>query len=105
MSEFLSIKQEILSEIEANDSIIIVRHMRPDGDCIGSSFGLRAILKASFPNKKIYSVGDEVPEYLKFLGEEDKITEDIYKDSLIIVENQNKEVVERLLFFCYYIYW
>ena len=85
MSEFLSLKQEILSEIEANDSIIIVRHMRPDGDCIGSSFGLRAILKASFPNKKIYSVGDEVPEYLRFLGEEDKITEDIYKNSLIIV--------------------
>lgn len=85
MSEYLNLKQEILNEIETNDSIIIVRHMRPDGDCIGSSFGLRAILKASFPNKKIYSVGDEVPEYLRFLGEEDKITEDIYKDSLIIV--------------------
>lgn len=85
MSEYLNLKQEILNEIETNDSIIIVRHMRPDGDCIGSSFGLRAILKASFPNKKIYSVGDEVPEYLRFLGEEDEITEDIYKDSLIIV--------------------
>lgn len=85
MSEYLSLKQEILKEIEGNDSIIIVRHMRPDGDCIGSSFGLRAILKASFPNKKIYSVGDEVPEYLRFLGEEDKISEDIYKNSLIIV--------------------
>lgn len=85
MSEYLNLKQEILNEIETNDSIIIVRHMRPDGDCIGSALGLRAILKASFPNKKIYSVGDEVPEYLRFLGEEDKITEDIYKDSLIIV--------------------
>ena len=59
--------------------------MRPDGDCIGSSFGLRAILKASFPNKKIYSVGDGVPEYLSFLGEEDKISEETYKESLIIV--------------------
>ena len=85
MSEYLNLKQEILNEIETNDSIIIVRHMRPDGDCIGSALGLRAILKASFPNKKIYSVGDVVPEYLRFLGEEDKITEDIYKDSLIIV--------------------
>ena len=83
--EYLSLKQSILNEIEQNDSIIIVRHMRPDGDCIGSSFGLREILRSSFPNKKIYSVGDGVPEYLSFLGEEDKISEDVYKDSLIIV--------------------
>ena len=85
MMEYLSLKQSILNDIEQNDSIIIVRHMRPDGDCIGSSFGLREILRSSFPNKKIYSVGDGVPEYLSFLGEEDQITEDIYKDSLIIV--------------------
>ena len=43
---YLDIKKQILNEIEQHDSIIIVRHMRPDGDCIGSSFGLRAILKA-----------------------------------------------------------
>jgi len=84
MPNYFDIKQEILNEIESNDSIIIVRHMRPDGDCIGSSFGLRAILKASFPNKKIYSVGDGIPEYLSFLGKEDEVTEDMYKNSLII---------------------
>lgn len=82
--EYLDIKKQILEEIEANDSIIIVRHIRPDGDCIGSSFGLREILIASYPNKKIYSVGDGVPEYLSFLGEEDTITEDMYAGSLVI---------------------
>ena len=82
---YLDIKKQILDEIKQNDSIIIVRHVRPDGDCIGSSFGLREILKASFPDKKIYSVGDGMPEYLGFLGKEDNISEDIYKESLVIV--------------------
>lgn len=83
--EYFSIKQDIINEIEKNDTIIIHRHVRPDGDCIGSSFGLRAILKESFPNKKIYSVGDGVPEYLDFLGCEDEVNEDIYKDALVII--------------------
>lgn len=82
---YLDIKKQILEEIKQHDSIVIVRHVRPDGDCIGSSFGLREILKASFPNKKIYSAGDEIPEYLGFLGNEDEVSEDIYKESLVIV--------------------
>lgn len=92
--EYLEIKKQIIDEIEANDSIIIVRHIRPDGDCIGSSFGLREVLIASYPNKKIYSVGDEIPEYLSFLGEEDSINEDIYSNSLVIaVDTATKERV------------
>lgn len=92
--EYLEIKKQIIDEIEANDSIIIVRHIRPDGDCIGSSFGLREILIASYPNKKIYSVGDGIPEYLSFLGEEDSLNEDIYSNSLVIaVDTATKERV------------
>lgn len=92
--EYLEIKKQIIDEIEANDSIIIVRHIRPDGDCIGSSFGLREVLIASYPNKKIYSVGDGIPEYLSFLGEEDSINEDIYSNSLVIaVDTATKERV------------
>ena len=51
----LETKKQILEKIKQNDNIIIVRHIRPDGDCMGSSIGLREILRASFPNKKIYS--------------------------------------------------
>ncbi len=82
--QYNEIKEKIINIIEENDSIIIVRHMRPDGDCIGSAFGLREVLKTTYPNKKIYVVGDGVPEFLKFLGDEDEVSEDIYKDSLVI---------------------
>ena len=49
----LQVKQEILNKIKTYDSIIIVRHVKPDGDCMGSSLGFRDILRASFPDKKV----------------------------------------------------
>lgn len=84
------IKKAILDKIKQYNTIIIVRHIRPDGDCIGSSLGLRNILRLSFPNKKIYSVGDDKASYLSFMGNEDILSDndssviDIYKNALII---------------------
>ena len=46
--------QQILDKIIEYDKIIITRHVRPDGDAIGSSRGLAAMLRLSFPDKKIY---------------------------------------------------
>lgn len=83
--ENFEIKKNILEEIKKNDSIIILRHYRPDGDAIGSAFGLKYILEDSFPTKNIYCVGDGIPEYLSFIGSEDVVDENIIKSSLIIV--------------------
>ena len=81
----LETKKQILEKIKQNDNIIIVRHIRPDGDCMGASIGLREILRASFPNKKIYSVGKTRAEYLDFIGTEDEIIDkQLYKESLVI---------------------
>lgn len=76
---------EIKSIIEKYETIIIHRHLRPDGDCIGSQFGLKQILLDNYPNKSIYCVGDEIPEYLSFIGKNDIISDDIYKNALAIV--------------------
>ena len=76
--------KKILEKIKEYDTIIIHRHMRPDGDCIGSQMGLKYLLKASFPNKNIYAVGDDIPTYLRFLGENDVISDDTYKGALVI---------------------
>lgn len=79
------IKHEIINKIKEYDTIIIHRHLRPDGDAIGSSLGLREILRNNFPEKKIYSVGGDMPEYLKFVGKEDIVSDDLYKNALVIV--------------------
>lgn len=86
MSEILMKKQEILNKIKEYDSIIILRHVKPDGDCMGSSLGFRQILRDSFPEKKIYSVGKMKSSYLEFLGSEDNdLSDEVYQKSLIIV--------------------
>ncbi len=80
------IRKQILNKIIAYEKIIICRHVRPDGDCMGSTIGLREILRISFPDKNIYSIGYQTAEYLSFLSlEDEKLPEEEYKDALVIV--------------------
>ncbi len=64
--------QIIFDKIKSYDKIILFRHFRPDGDAIGSTKGLQAILKASFPEKEIYLQNEDFSNYLAFLGGEEK---------------------------------
>ncbi|YAF50705.1 DHH family phosphoesterase [Mycoplasmopsis synoviae] len=41
-----------LEAIEKYQNIIILHHIRPDGDCLGSQFGLAELIKTNYPNKK-----------------------------------------------------
>ncbi|MET3697283.1 phosphoesterase RecJ-like protein [Bacillus oleivorans] len=75
---------KILDAIEKYETIVIHRHVRPDPDAYGSQGGLAEILKASYPDKKVYTVGDDEPT-LHFLRQMDIINDDIYKNSLVIV--------------------
>lgn len=78
--------QAILNKIKEYDRILIFRHFRNDGDCVGASMGLRDILRASFPEKKILVIDDEKSEFLAFLGESDQeIADEMYKEALGIV--------------------
>ncbi|WP_025755429.1 DHH family phosphoesterase [Mycoplasmopsis cricetuli] len=55
--------QIVKTAIEKYNSIIIFHHIRPDGDCLGSQFGLAELIKNNYPNKKVYCVGDNVGVY------------------------------------------
>ena len=76
----------ILDKIKEYDRIIIMRHTRPDGDAVGSTMGLRQILRLSFPEKKIRLINSDYSDYVAFLENEDKdVSDNIYKKSLGIV--------------------
>ncbi len=79
------IKVDILNKIKEYDRIIISRHVRPDGDCMGATKGLREVLRDSFPDKEIYIVNEDYSDYLYFMGGEDSITPDMYDGALQIV--------------------
>ena len=82
---------EILNKIKEYNRIIIHRHIRPDGDCMGSQMGLKYLIKNTFPEKEVYAVGDDIPEYLKELGETDAVTDELYSDALVIVVDTSVE--------------
>lgn len=77
---------EILGRIKEYNRIILFRHIRPDGDCVGATKGLREILRATYPEKEVYIADWQKCEYLAFLGHDaDEIEDSLYADALAIV--------------------
>ena len=82
----MPVKEAILAKIKACDKILIFRHKRVDGDCVGATKGLKEILRASFPKKDVRIIDDEHSDYLAFLGPDDEAVEDeFYADALAVV--------------------
>lgn len=77
-------KKQIIDSIKKYDTIIIHRHVRPDPDAYGSQGGLAEIIKASFPGKQVFTVG-EGEKSLAFLRMMDEISDETFEDALVIV--------------------
>lgn len=77
---------DILTEIKKYNRIIIHRHNKPDGDALGSQVGLKHILKANFPEKEVYVVGDDAGHY-SFMDDVvmDTIENTLYEGALAII--------------------
>lgn len=86
MTSNIETVSQIFAKIKEYDKILIFRHFRPDGDAVGSTKGLQAILKATFPEKTILLQNCDFAKYLEFTGGEDAlISTDEYSDALGIV--------------------
>ncbi len=82
----LEIKKAILDKIKQYNKIVIFRHKRPDGDAVGSTSGLRDILRATYPTKDIRLINCDYADYVAFLGKEDEMQSDeFYSNALGIV--------------------
>ena len=79
----MNIYKQIYKEIKKNNKIIIARHIGPDPDALGSSLGLKELIKNTFPEKEVYVIGNPTSKF-KFMGLLDKIPEEI-DDALLIV--------------------
>lgn len=76
--------------IKENDSIIIFSHVYPDGDAYGSQIGLRELLRATYPNKKIYAVGSGLKNFYDLIGEMDVVDDATVKNSLLFLVDANE---------------
>ena len=83
--------EKIIEAIKAYDTIILHRHSSPDGDAIGSQVGLKKVLKANFPSKRIFAVGDNAGRY-SFVDESvmDEIADAEYEGASNSVRRKQK---------------
>lgn len=84
------IQDQILEKIKEFKKIIIHMHKRPDGDCYGAGFGLKHIIKTTYPEKEVYVVGEET-DYVQFVGTPDVIEDNLFKGALSIVVDTASE--------------
>ena len=83
---------EIYNKIKEFDTIIIHRHKKPDGDAMGSQLGLKRAILATFPDKRVLAVGS-CSESLAFLGSTDEVSDNEYKNALVIVLDSGAEML------------
>ena len=80
----MNIFNQIYKQIKKYNKIVIVRHIGPDPDALGSTLGLKEAIINTFPKKEVYVVGVSAARH-KYIGELDRFTEDMYNDSLVII--------------------
>ncbi len=88
-----AVKEQILQKIKEYDTVMLFRHVRNDGDCVGSTKGLKRILQLTYPEKSIYLIDSDTSDYLKFLGpEDDEVADETYKSALgIVIDTASEE--------------
>ena len=76
----------IREAIESHNPIIIHRHSSPDGDALGSQIGLKHLIRANYPDKTVYAVGDAAGRYA-FMADSvmDAVPDDAYRTALAII--------------------
>ncbi len=93
--EKLSLFKQIEEKIKKYQNIIIFHHIRPDGDCLGSQFGMKHLLEENFPNKNIFTIGDPKGSFPFLNFKMDKIENKPIENSLAIIVDANfKERLE-----------
>ena len=68
---------QFIEAIEQADSIVIIGHMRPDGDCIGSTTGMYNYIADNYPDKKVDIYLGNFDESFRFLRGMDHVHQEV----------------------------
>ena len=58
------VMKQIFDKIQDAETIMLFRHRRIDGDCLGATKGMKGLIQCTWPEKKVYLIDDEKSEYL-----------------------------------------
>ncbi|NOQ50573.1 MAG: hypothetical protein GQ557_02810 [Mycoplasmataceae bacterium] len=87
---------KIISEIKKAKEIIIYRHVSPDGDALGSQYGLKAFINLNFPKINVYAINPEDETMNGIFPEGDKLPNKIKNCLVIIVDTANTDRISGL---------
>ena len=78
---------QITKLIKEADSIYLYRHINPDPDALGSTFGLKEIIKDNFNDKKIIVCGHHYPHLAHLFPKENKKQKVVGQKTLAIISD------------------
>lgn len=86
MSEnVLETQDKMIKSIEKYEEIAIFRHVRPDLDAVGSQVGLQKLIEATYPEKKVYTYGENVEWLSELIAPMSESAPKDFSDKLVIV--------------------
>ena len=85
--------KKIYKMIKKYDTIVLARHIGPDPDALGSTLGLKEIIKNTFKNKNVYAIGAPASKY-KYIGDIDEFDGDTKNALLIVLDTPNKSRID-----------
>ncbi|MER2115478.1 MAG: DHH family phosphoesterase, partial [Solibacillus isronensis] len=87
-------KRQIIDKIKQYETIVLHRHVRPDPDAYGSQIGLAELIRANYPEKAVYTVGEH-DDSLSFMATPQQIEDAQFKNALVIVtDTANTERID-----------
>ena len=75
----MEIHKQIWDKIQKADNILLVAHVNPDGDALGSELSLYPILKKLGKKVTVFNATKPLPDYLDFLPNFNKVTDKLPK--------------------------
>lgn len=91
-----AVVQDIVEIIQSRQNFLIIGHLRPDGDCLGSCLGLYETLKQLDKDVRVYTAGP-VPQFFSYLPNFDKIEVDCMDgelfDAVLVVDTADLDRV------------
>lgn len=86
--------EHLTETIENYEIITIYRHEHPDCDAMGSQYALKTWLKENYPDKKIYTLGNETTQQAPFPASDQVSDDEIKKSLAIVLDTANEERVD-----------
>ena len=86
--------EPLIKIIEKYETIAIFRHVYPDGDALGSQFGLKSWIQSHYPNKKVVALGKQGDDLINFPIPDAISDEELKEACAIVVDTANTDRID-----------